>query len=114
MAEIIFEGLDEFGQAMLKRANPAKRRQLLQKHGSKLKKAAIGHAQFGRGYSTGATRQSISLKVGGDQAEVEAGTHYSGYLEVGTRKMSAQPFMQPALDDVVPGLLEDLGRMGDD
>ena len=78
------------------------------KWGSQLETQAKQNAQFTKGYSTGATRQNITLTVSGEEAKVQAETEYSGYLEVGTRKMAAQPFMKPALDAIYPQFVEDL------
>ena len=97
-------------QSLIKNASPEKRSKVLRKHGSKLKEAAVKRAQFNKGYSTGATRRSITLQVQSDKAIVEALTSYSGYLEVGTRKMEAQPFMKPALEEVVPKMVEEMAK----
>lgn len=110
MVTIEFEGLDEMAQSLLKNASPEKRSKVLRKYGSKLKEAAVKRAQFNKGYSTGATRRSITLQVQSDKAIVEALTSYSGYLEVGTRKMEAQPFMKPALEEVVPKMVEEMAK----
>lgn len=110
MATIEFEGLDEMAQSLLKNASSEKRSKVLRKYGSKLKEAAVKRAQFNKGYSTGATRRSITLEAGSDRAVVEALTNYSGYLEVGTRKMEAQPFMKPALEEVVPKMVEEMAK----
>ncbi|AYP29547.1 tail completion or Neck1 protein [Streptococcus phage SW14] len=110
MATIEFEGLDEMAQSLLKNASSERRSKVLRKYGSKLKEAAIKRAQFNKGYSTGATRRSITLEAGSDRAVVEALTNYSGYLEVGTRKMEAQPFMKPALEEVVPKMVEEMAK----
>lgn len=110
MATIEFEGLDEMAQSLLKNASSERRSKVLRKYGSKLKEAAIKRAQFNKGYSTGATRRSITLEAGSDRAVVEALTNYSGYLEVGTRKMEAQPFMKPALEEVVPEMVEEMAK----
>ena len=51
---------------------------------------------------TGATKRSISVnsnKVGRFKYKVAPGTAYAAYVELGTRKMSAQPFIKPAFDD---------------
>lgn len=82
----------------------------MRKYGAKVKEAAINKAQFTKGYSTGATRRSITLQAGGNQAVIEALTNYSGYVEVGTRKMEAQPFMKPALEEVVPDMVEEMAK----
>lgn len=83
---------------------------VVKKHTANLQKKAVVKAQFKKGYSTGATRRSItsSLEDGGLVGKVKAGTEYSGYLEKGTRKMEAQPFMRPALDEVEPAFMSDL------
>ncbi|ACN64883.1 unknown [Streptococcus phage ALQ13.2] len=111
MATLTFYGLDEMSQSLMKNASPEKRSKVLRKYGSKLKEAAVKRAQFNKGYSTGATRRSITLQVESDKAIVEALTSYSGYLEVGTRKMEAQPFMKPALEEVVPKMVEEMAKL---
>lgn len=96
-------------------------KEVVKKHGSNLQKGAQRRAVF-RGHwqgkkfvkPTGATKRSIKLQItdGGLVARVEAGTDYSGYLEKGTRKMSAQPFMKPAFEAVHPKFVDDLRRAG--
>lgn len=84
--------------------------EILKDHGSRLHRRAVRNAVFTRGYSTGATRQSIHLTVGSDEAKVKTGTDYSGYVEVGTRKMEAQPYMGPALEETIPDFVADLEK----
>lgn len=84
--------------------------EILKDHGSRLHRRAVRNAVFTRGYSTGATRQSIHLTVGRDEARVKANTDYSGYVEVGTRKMEAQPYMGPALEETIPEFVADLEK----
>lgn len=84
--------------------------EILKDHGSRLHRRAVRNAVFTRGYSTGATRQSIHLTVGRDEAKVKTGTDYSGYVEVGTRKMEAQPYMGPALEETIPEFVADLEK----
>ena len=110
MATLKFEGLDEMSKSLLKNASPEKRSKILRKYGAKVKEAAVNKAQFNKGYSTGATRRSITLQLSGDRAVIEALTNYSGYVEVGTRKMEAQPFMQPALEETVPKMVEEMAK----
>ncbi len=96
-------------------------KEIVRKHGSNLQKGAQRRANFkghfrGKKFikPTGATKRSIKLQItdGGFAAKVAAGTSYSGYLEKGTRKMSAQPFMRPAFDEVHPKFVDDLRRAG--
>lgn len=110
MATLEFEGLDEMAQSLLRNASPEKRLKVLRKYGAKVKEAAINNAQFKGKYTTGATRRSITLQASGNQAVIEALTNYSGYVEVGTRKMEAQPFMKPALEEVVPEMVEEMAK----
>ena len=74
--------------------------------------SAKRHAVFTKGYSTGATKRSISLELtaGGFEGHVKSGTDYSGYLEKGTRFMEAQPFMKPAFDEIEPQFIAELRR----
>lgn len=46
---------------------------------------------------TGALRASISASADGSSASVTAGAPYAAYVEFGTCKMAAQPFLVPAL-----------------
>lgn len=109
MASIKIEGLEELSSELKRQVS--KKTDLsakVSKWGSQLETQAKQNAQFTKGYSTGATRQNITLTVSGEEAKVQAETEYSGYLEVGTRKMAAQPFMKPALDAIYPQFVEDL------
>ena len=52
---------------------------------------------------TGTLRRSITTTApvvsgGGVTGSVETGIHYAPYVEFGTRKMAAQPFLGPALE----------------
>lgn len=49
---------------------------------------------------TGALRNSITKAGHGNTWIVTALMHYAGYVEFGTRKMAAQPYLRPALEDV--------------
>ena len=62
---------------------------------------------------TGATKRSIAieLKGAGLTGVVKTGTHYSPYLEFGTRKMSAQPFMRPAFYEQRVKFMQDMSRL---
>lgn len=57
-------------------------------------------AQSARGMcpvDTGRLQGSISASSSGDSAEVSVGADYGIYVELGTYKMAAQPFLVPAL-----------------
>lgn len=56
---------------------------------------------------TGATKNSISTSTQGNRdyarGEVGPSTKYAGFLERGTSRQRAQPFLRPATDAVLPG-----------
>jgi len=47
----------------------------------------------------GNLRSSITHQVLTDYAKIGTNVDYSVYVEYGTRKMSAQPYLRPALDE---------------
>ena len=58
---------------------------------------------------TGALKNSIfSAKAGNLTYKVTAPQHYAIYVEKGTRKMRAQPYLKPALDAERPKLISKL------
>lgn len=72
----------------------------------------------GRGYvfikPTGFLRRNILgpyFELRGLTGKVRAEAEYSGYVEKGTRYMAAQPYMQPALNEIEPLFLADLRRI---
>ena len=71
---------------------------IVKKNTALLNQEMVKSAVFKGGYSTGRTRQSISLYIGnnGLYGKVHPNTRYSPYVEYGTRFMSAQPFVKPA------------------
>lgn len=61
---------------------------------------------------TGRLRDSIHSKVmdEGFTAHVIADTPYAAYVEFGTSRMSAQPYLTPSLELVKPFYIEELKR----
>lgn len=51
-------------------------------------------------YSTGQTKRRITTEIsdGGLTSTTKPGTHYSPYVEYGTSRMTAQPFVRPAFN----------------
>ena len=58
------------------------------------------YAQKNAPVDTGTLRRSITLALtdGGMAAEVQPTVNYGAYVELGTRFMSAQPYLRPALE----------------
>ena len=46
---------------------------------------------------TGALRDSIAVSQDGMNAQISANTDYAAYVEFGTSKMAAQPYLVPSL-----------------
>lgn len=70
---------------------------VVKKNGSELQAKAQGKAPVDTGY----LKRSIWLDItdGGLTATVEPKAHYAPYVEYGTRKMNAQPFIKPTYND---------------
>ena len=64
---------------------------------------------------TGRLRVSIAVNSGEDGAEITANTDYAAYVEFGTWKMAAQPFLVPALinsaDKIAAAAARAIGEM---
>ena len=99
---------------------------IVEKHGEAMQKKAVSNASRFRGHyegrgqnrrfvkPTGATKRSISVnssKIDRFKYRVAPGTDYAAYVELGTRKMSAQPFIKPAFDEQKKLFKNDLERL---
>lgn len=61
---------------------------------------------------TGALKNTIfSAKAGNLTYKVTAPQHYAVFVENGTRRMRAQPFLRPALDAERPKLISNLRKL---
>lgn len=58
-----------------------------------------GTASGGLLYRTGALANSISYKVSNDEVEITASAKYASFLQLGTSRMPARPFLGISLDD---------------
>lgn len=64
---------------------------------------------------TGNLRNSIGTSMHGPlSAEVGPTAHYGIYVEFGTYKMAAQPYMGPAADRVEPSFVAAMEQLGGD
>lgn len=62
--------------------------------------ATLRFAQLFSPVDTGALRASIVAEASGGEWSVDATQPYAGFVEFGTSKMRAQPFMTPAFSAV--------------
>lgn len=113
MPKIKIEGLDKLEKALKDNATLDDVKKVIRHNGAQLQERMQRKADFKKGYQTGTTKRSIGLEIkdGGLTAEVEPGTHYSPYLEYGTRFMDAQPFVRPALDEQVQKFKKDMDKL---
>ncbi|KKM74968.1 hypothetical protein LCGC14_1395070 [marine sediment metagenome] len=65
-------------------------------------------------YITGMNRRSIGIEVeevgGRVEGSIFTQSGYGGYLEIGTSKMAAQPYLWPAVESHAPKIFERMRR----
>ena len=128
MGSLRFElkGLEELQTKLKKVSKMEEVERIVEKHGVDMQRKAVNNASRFRGHyegrgknrrfvrPTGATKRSISVnsgKIDRFKYRVAPGTDYAAYVELGTRKMSAQPFIKPAFDDQKRLFKNDLERL---
>lgn len=83
--------------------------------GKTYKRGKVSHVASQEGFppnvDIGTLRASIYQEnTGSFERTINAGTEYAEYLEDGTEKMGARPFMQPAIDRAKGRIEEDAQR----
>lgn len=120
------KGLEKLQTKLQRVAKMEEVERIVEKHGTEMQKKAVNNASKFRGHyegrgknkhfvkPTGATKRSISVnssKIDRFRYRVAPGTDYAAYVELGTRKMSAQPFIKPAFDEQKKLFKNDLERL---
>ena len=128
MGSLQFElkGLEKLQTKLQRVAKMEEVERIVEKHGVDMQRKAVNNASKFRGHyegrgknrrfvrPTGATKRSISVnssKIDRFKYRVAPGTDYAAYVELGTRKMSAQPFIKPAFDEQKKLFKNDLERL---
>jgi len=96
------EGVEEFKDAM-QRFDSGMQRQVyrfLASWAADVKAAAMRNAPVRTGY----LRSSIYAKIKDWVAEIGAEATYALFVELGTRRMRAQPYLYPAIQEYLPSL----------
>lgn len=62
---------------------------------------------------TGYLKNSLSADVSGLDAEIGPTAEYGGYVELGTSRMSPQPYLAPAFDAHEGSLVDAIGHAGE-
>jgi HK97 gp10 family phage protein len=93
-------GIKELEAKLKKNITLGHVRDVVKQNGGDLETLMKRNANFVKGYSTGTTRRSIRSTYTDSNltVAVEPTTHYSSYLEYGTRRMVAQPFVWPSFN----------------
>lgn len=108
-------GLNEYIGVLKKNATMKDVKRIVDMNGSRLER--IMKAQTGKsyvkGYMTGTTGRSITRETrdGGMTVAVGATMNYNPYTEYGTRYMSAEPILDPSLEQIRPQFIGDLDRV---
>lgn len=124
MGSLRFElkGLDKLQAKLQRVAKMEEVEHIVEENGKAMLEKAIKNTEKFRGHyrgkklikPTGATKRSLSensSKLEKFKYRVAPGTDYAAYVELGTRKMSAQPFIKPAFDDQKKLFKNDLERL---
>lgn len=112
---VTFKGFDGLSKGLKKRLNMDAVKRVVQKNGDQLNKRAKENTEdaFVKGYSRGDTARSINAEIrdGGMTAVVEPHTDYAAYVEFGTRKMTAKPYLKPAWEVQKEQFKRDMRRL---
>ena len=124
MSSLRFElkGLDKLQAKLQRVAKMEEVEHIVEENGKAMLEKAIKNTEKFRGHyrgkklikPTGATKRSLSensSKLEKFKYRVAPGTDYAAYVELGTRKMDAQPFIKPAFDDQKKLFKRDLERL---
>lgn len=109
MADIRIEGADRLMRRLRNKVNKSAVNQVVKRNTSQVQEKAMKNAPV----DTGFLKREIKLEMDNSNSVglVIANAEYSPYLEYGTRFMSAQPFMRPAVREQNPIFISDLREM---
>lgn len=116
-----FKGIEELIKALEEAEGAEAIKKVVRSNVNGLKEEMKNEAEFRGHYDssgrfikpTGATKRSVidEVSVDGMSGKVYPQTHYAKYLEYGTRKMGAQPFIKPAVDKQAKKFKKDLENL---
>lgn len=113
--KIEFKGVEKLQRKLTTVAQMNAVKSIVRVNGAEMTQEMVSKAQFGGGYSTGATRQSIPTNSGirddGMTAYAGPTTEHAGFVEKGTRFMSAQPFVEPAFNAQKEQFKRDMNKL---
>lgn len=109
MSSIKVTGIDELQMKLKKNVQMSDVKKVVRKNGSDMQKKAQKNAPV----DTGTLQRSITLEMrdSGKTAEVEPTVDYGAYVELGTRFMTAQPYLKPAFDEQKEKFKQDMRKL---
>lgn len=109
MSSIKVTGIDELQMKLKKNVQMSDVKKVVRKNGSDMQKKAQKNAPI----DTGTLQRSISLEIrdSGKTAEVEPTVDYGAYVELGTRFMTAQPYLKPAFNEQKEKFKQDMRKL---
>lgn len=112
---IKLNGIEELSVGLKDRTHMAEVKNIVKQNGADLQSKAQDNMDqaYTKGYSTGATKRSTSVRIAdrGLTAIVGPHTKYFSYLEYGTRFMDAKPTLGPALTYQALRFVDQLNRL---
>lgn len=113
MPKLEIKGLGKLEKQLAKNVTMDDVKRVVRHNGAHLMVEMVKKADFKKGYQTGTTKRSITLEIkdGGFTAEVEPGTHYSPYVNYGTRYQEAQPFVTDSFNTQKEKFKRDLDKL---
>lgn len=118
--EIKFEGIVELKKGLRERVSLDAVKRVVRQNTADMQEKAKNNAQFRGHYNgsrfvepTGKLRDSIGvdLQDGGLTGVVEPTAEYAAYVELGTRKMEAQPYLKPAWEEQKEQFEKDMQKL---
>lgn len=109
MSSIKITGIDKLQMKLKKNVQMSDVKKVVRKNGSELQKKAQKNAPV----DTGTLQRSITLEMrdSGKTAEVEPTVDYGAYVELGTRFMTAQPYLKPAFNEQKEKFKQDMRKL---
>lgn len=109
MSSIKVTGIDELQMKLKKNVQMSDVKKVVRKNGSDMQKKAQKNAPV----DTGTLQRSITLEMrdSGKTAEVEPTVDYGAYVELGTRFMTAQPYLKPAFNEQKEKFKQDMRKL---
>lgn len=109
MSSIKVIGIDELQMKLKKNVQMSDVKKVVRKNGSDMQKKTQKNAPV----DTGTLQRSIALEMrdSGKTAEVEPMVDYGAYVELGTRFMTAQPYLKPAFNEQKEKFKQDMKKL---